>query len=161
MPSWVNSSARPAASPARSTLPRAIGVLMLAVLAGGLRYTGVVRRRMVLAIGGAAGFLGGVAGLPGPAVILFYMARPLPAAVIRATTLFYLFLFDLMIIAGMAGFGRWESGAIVLGLALAVPCMTGNWLGGRLFMPGQERIYRGVAYALIALSALSGLPFWR
>ncbi|WGW03260.1 sulfite exporter TauE/SafE family protein [Tropicibacter oceani] len=138
-----------------------LALSMLAVLIGGLRYGGVVSRAMVLAIGGAAGFLGGVAGLPGPPVILFYMARPLPAAVIRATTLYYLFVFDLLIILGMGAFGLWEAGAMVLGLGLAVPCMAGNWLGGRMFVPGQDRLYRGAAYGLIALSALSGLPFWR
>lgn len=134
---------------------------MLVILAGGVRYTGVVSRVMVLGIGGASGFLGGIAGLPGPPVILFYMARPLPASVIRATTLVFLFIFDGFIIAGMGAFGRWESVAMALGLGLAIPGMAGNWLGGRLFKPEQERLYRGVAYVLIAISALSGLLFWR
>ncbi|MFW2542602.1 TSUP family transporter [Primorskyibacter sp. 2E107] len=138
----------------------ALALGMLLVLLGGLRYRGAVTRRMVIGIGGAAGFLGGVAGLPGPAVILFYMARPLAASVIRATTLFYLFCFDGLIIFGMGLFGRWESGAVVLGLCLAVPCMAGNWLGGALFRPSLEKAYRGLAYGLIALSALSGLPLW-
>lgn len=133
---------------------------MLAILVSGLRYGGAVTRRMVLGIGGAAGFLGGVAGLPGPAVILFYMARPLEVAIIRATTLWYLFSFDLMIIAGMALFGRFEAEAVLLGLGLALPCMAGNMLGGWLFRPALEKPYRLVAYVLIGFSALSGLPLW-
>ncbi|WP_136441228.1 sulfite exporter TauE/SafE family protein [Pacificoceanicola onchidii] len=137
-----------------------LALLMLAILAGGLRYGGTVTRPMVFGIGGAAGFLGGVAGLPGPPVILFYMARPLSTAVIRATTLYYLFAFDLLVILGMGAFGRWEGTAAVLGLALALPAMAGNALGGWLFRPAYERVYRGVAYGVIALSALSGLPIW-
>ena len=47
-----------------------------------------------------------------------------------------------------------------LGLALAVPNLMGNWLGGWLFRPDREQLYRAAAYLAIALAALSGLPLW-
>lgn len=137
-----------------------VTLVMLAVLMLGLRWRGRVRRSMVTGIGAAAGLLGGVAGLPGPAVILFYMSRPLPVPVIRATILLFLFVFDILIILGMAGFGRVTLAGAGLGLLLAVPNVAGNWLGGWLFRPAYERYYRGAAYALIAVAALSGLPIW-
>ncbi len=137
-----------------------VSLVMLAVLLLGLRYRSVVRRTMVTAIGAAAGLLGGIAGLPGPVVILFYMSRPLPVAVIRATILLFLFAFDILIIAAMTGFGRVTLAGASLGLMLAVPNLAGNWLGGRLFRPEREGLYRGAAYGLIALAALSGLPLW-
>lgn len=115
---------------------------------------------MVTAIGGAAGFLGGVAGIPGPAVILFYMSRPLPIEVIRATILLFLFAFDLLILGYLGAMGRLTMGATVLGLGLAIPNMVGNWLGSWLFQPERERLYRGAAYLVIAVAALSGLPLW-
>lgn len=137
-----------------------VTLVMLAVLMLGLRWRGRVTRAMVGGIGFAAGFLGGVAGLPGPAVILFYMSRPLPVAVIRATILLFLFVFDVLIIGVMAGFGRVTLAGAALGLVLALPNLAGNWLGGHLFRPEYERFYRGAAYALIASAALSGLPVW-
>ncbi len=137
-----------------------IALFMLAVLILGLRYRGQMRRAMVSAIGGAAGFLGGVAGLPGPAVILFYMSRPLPVEVIRATILLFLFVFDFLILGYLTGMGRVTMSAIGLGLILAIPNLLGNWLGGWLFRPERERLYRIVAYLVIALAALSGLPLW-
>lgn len=137
-----------------------IALGMLAALVLGLRYRGEIRRSMVYAIGGVAGFLGGVAGLPGPPVILFYMARPLAAAVIRANTLIFLFGYEFFVVAGIAAYGRLELIWVVLGLALGLPGMVGNWLGGRLFRPGLETVYRSAAYIVIALSALSGLPIW-
>lgn len=133
---------------------------MLAVLTLGLRYTGEVRRSMVSAIGGAAGFLGGVAGIPGPAVIIFYMSRPLPVSVIRATILLFLLAFDFLILGYLAAFGHLTWAATGLGLALAVPNFAGNWLGGRMFRPQYDRLYRAIAYSVIAAAALSGLPLW-
>lgn len=134
---------------------------MLAVLSLGLRYRGQVTRTMVGGIGGLAGLLGGMAGLPGPPVILFYMARPLPVARVRATILLFLISYDLMLMGYMAAFGRFMAEFLWLGLALSLPNMAGNWLGARLFRPERERLYRGAAYGLIAVSALSALPVWR
>ena len=138
-----------------------ISLSMLAALIPGLRYRRTVRRGMVVAvIGGAAGFLGGVAGLPGPAVILFYMSRPLPVAVIRATILLFLFVFDFLIFGYLAGMGRVTVSTIAMGLLLAVPNVAGNWLGGWMFRPEREKLYRMTAYLVIASAALSGLPLW-
>ena len=46
----------------------ATSLTLLAVLASGWRYEGRPTARLMLAIGFAAGFLGGLAGLPGPIV---------------------------------------------------------------------------------------------
>ncbi|WP_120632794.1 sulfite exporter TauE/SafE family protein [Ruegeria sp. EL01] len=137
-----------------------VALSMLTVLILGIRYRGRVSRTMVTAIGGAAGFLGGVAGLPGPAVILFYMSRPLQIETIRATILLFLFGFDFLILGFLTGMGRVTLAAAGLGLFLAVPNLVGNWLGGWLFRPDRERLYRAAAYLAIALAALSGLPLW-
>ena len=137
-----------------------LALSMLAILITGLRYRGSVNAPMVAGTGFVGGFLGGVAGVPGPPVILFYMARPLAAAVIRATTLLYLFGYDLLMIGYLSGMGRMEALPAVLGLALTLPNLLGNWLGGRMFVPGYERLYRAVAYTVILASALSGLPVW-
>ena len=137
-----------------------ISLTMLAALILGLRYRGRVGRTMVAAIGGAAGFLGGIAGLPGPAVILFYMSRPLPVVVIRATILLFLFGFDFLILGYLTGMGRVSYSSIGVGVLLAIPNMAGNWLGGWVFRPEREKLYRFTAYAVIASAALSGLPVW-
>ncbi|WP_298936140.1 sulfite exporter TauE/SafE family protein [uncultured Ruegeria sp.] len=137
-----------------------VALFMLAVLILGVRYRGRVSRTMVTAIGGAAGFLGGVAGLPGPAVILFYMSRPLQIETIRATILLFLFGFDFLILGYLTGMDRVTLATAGLGLALAVPNLIGNWLGGWLFRPDREQLYRAAAYLAIALAALSGLPLW-
>lgn len=137
-----------------------IALALLACLISGLRYTGQLTRPMIFGTGGLGGVLMGIAGLPGPPVILLYMASPLPVHVIRANTLLYLILTDVVYLPVLALIGRLETGAVLLGAVLIAPSLLGNVAGAWLFRPGQERVYRTIAYAIIATSALSGLPLW-
>jgi hypothetical protein len=43
---------------------------------------------------------------------------------------------------------------------MILPYLLGNWLGAALFRPELELLYRRVAYAIIAASAILGLPVW-
>lgn len=133
---------------------------MLASLILGLRYHGTLGPKMVMGTGGAAGFLGGVAGLPGPPVILLYMASPNPVQVVRASIMAYLFFYDIVLMSVLAVQGDLMPVPAVLGLSMALPNLAGNLLGAAIFRPELDRIYRTVAYSIIAVSALSGLPVW-
>ncbi|MDP2518795.1 sulfite exporter TauE/SafE family protein [Shimia thalassica] len=137
-----------------------LAIGMLGILGLGMRYRGQITPPMVYGIGGAGGFLGGAAGLPGPPVILFYMASPHGPSVIRANTMVFLFGYDLLLIAVLAVSSRLEPLPFVIGLVLTLPALLGNIVGGAIFNPDRERTYRAVAYVIIAMSALSGLPFW-
>ncbi|WP_171130151.1 MULTISPECIES: sulfite exporter TauE/SafE family protein [unclassified Ruegeria] len=137
-----------------------LSLTMLVILIFGLRYRGTVTGPMVFGTGAAAGFLGGIAGLPGPAVILFYMSRPLPVAVIRATILLFLLGFDVLMLGYLTGMGELSWTTASLGLVLAIPNVVGNLLGGWVFRPEKEHLYRGAAYVVIAAAALFGLPIW-
>jgi hypothetical protein len=88
------------------------------------------------------------------------MASTQPSEVIRATLLLYLILADMALLVVLMTGGLLAGSALVLGLVLAVPYLLSNVVGGALFRPGRERLFRVVAYAIIAGSALSGLPVW-
>lgn len=137
-----------------------LSLAMLACLIGGLRYRGALGPRMVLGTGGLAGFLGGLAAMPGPPVILLYMASPNPVPVVRASIMSYLFFFDIVLLGLLAVQDSLVLVPVVLGLALAAPNLLGNLAGAAIFRPGLDRVYRAVAYSIIAVSALSGLPIW-
>lgn len=140
-----------------------VSIVSLGMLTGlvlGWRYTGTLGRGPVIGTGAACGFLGGVAGIPGPPVIFVYMASALPPAVIRANITFFLFGYDWLVVAMLAVAGRLESGLVLTGLALIVPNMLGTFLGTALFVPRHERMYRWAAYALILAAALASLPVW-
>lgn len=137
-----------------------VSLMMLGALIFGLRYRGVLTRPLVYGTGAASGFLGGVAGIPGPPVILLYMASPHAAPVIRGNVTSYLFFYDVLILGMFFLLGRMQLEPMILGVVLAVPNALGNLAGAAIFRPGKERAYRGAAYVIIAVSALSGLPLF-
>ena len=133
---------------------------LLACLLSGVRYRGRLTPPLVYGTGGISGFLCGSAGLPGPPAILLYMAADLPAKVIRGNLLVFLVCADIVMLGVIWAFGRLDPNAVLLGLALILPSLLGNLIGARIFRPEAEQTYRRVAYAIIAVSALSGLPVW-
>ena len=126
----------------------------------GLRLRGAPGPRLLLGTGVASGVLGGVAGLPGPPVILLYMASGDPVRIVRANNMLFLFAFTLVLLAVLGMQGRLAAPAVVVGLLLALPNVLGNIAGAAIFRPERARVYRAAGYGLIILSALGGLPVW-
>ncbi|MAX72585.1 MAG: hypothetical protein CMH66_02745 [Nioella sp.] len=137
-----------------------ISLVLLVLLMMGWRYRGEVRRGMIYLTGMLGGLFGGAAGLAGPPVIMIYMARPLPAPVVRANLMLYLIGADALMMAMLGAGGRLSLVAVMTGLVVTLPYLAGNLIGAWLFRPDHERAYRWAAYAIIAVSALSGLPLW-
>jgi uncharacterized membrane protein YfcA len=137
-----------------------IALALLALLVAGVRYRGTLTKPLIFGTGGVGGLLAGSVGLPGPPVIMLYMASTLPAPVVRANLMLYLILADAIMITVLAWNGYLVASAMFLGVLMIVPYSLGNWLGAALFRPEAERIYRLAAYAIIAGSALLGLPLW-
>ena len=135
-------------------------LVLLALLARGIRYRGTLGPRMIFGTGALGGFMAGSTGLPGPPVIMLYMASSLPVTAIRANLMLYLILSDVLMLAVLGVSGYLVATAVMLGALMILPYTFGNWVGARLFRPEAERYYRLTAYAIIAGSALSGLPVW-
>jgi len=134
--------------------------LLLVLLISGVRYNGVVRKPMLYGIGGLSGLLSGSVGIGGPPVIMLYMMRPLPPAVIRANAFLFLVLIDILAISIFAAKGVLEATPLILGLILTPIYLSAIWIGGLIFDPSRETVYRWVAYTIIAGSVLNGLPIW-
>ena len=137
-----------------------LSLMMLILLVGGVRYRGVLTKPLIYGTGGLGGFLGGVSGLAGPPVIMLYMASTHPAKVIRANTTLFLILADMAMLVLFAIWGLLHPVAMLLGVTLFVPYTLANVLGAAMFKPERETVYRRIAYIIIAVSALSGLPIW-
>ncbi len=132
----------------------------LAVLVAGWRFSGTVTLPGLLAIGGAAGIIGGMTGLTGPVVILFYLAGQSLAQQVRANTILFLAALDVVLLCNLllGGLVGWMEFA--LAATLAVPYFITTMIGQALFDPQYEKLYRVVAYAVIGLAVVSGLPLW-
>ena len=130
------------------------------LLIAGVRYRGVLTKKLIYVAGGFGGLLAGSVGLPGPPVIMLYMASALPIAAIRANFLLYLLGIDLLMFAVFATTGLLDPLAMIVGLLCVPVYMGANVVGASLFDPKAERLFRAAAYIVIALSAIVGLPVW-
>lgn len=135
-------------------------LVLLVLLVTGVRYRGVLGPRLVLGTGLLGGLMGGAVLLPGPPVILLYMARDLPVAAIRANIFLYLFLADILMVALLVLRGLLELQPILVGLVVMPAYLVSILIGTAIFDPGRGSVYRWVAYGIIAGSALRGLPIW-
>lgn len=133
---------------------------MLAALVMGWRYVGQVGRPGLFLVGAAAGLIGGMTGLTGPVVILFYLAGAGRVEVVRANTILFLAALDVVIVGNLMLQGMTDLSLFLLAMLLAVPYFITTLLGQALFDPAYEKIYRRAAYGVIALAVLTGLPFW-
>lgn len=136
----------------------ALGLLIL--LVSGWRYRNPLNAIMTSVVGVISGFMCGVAALPGPPVILSYMSSPRRPQVIRGNTMMYLFVVDIMALIVFGLKGLLLLMPLVIGAILAVPYGIAGLIGQKIFNPEKEHIYRRVAYAMIAFSAVAGLPVW-
>lgn len=134
-------------------------LIALFLLLSGFRYKGALTPKVMVGTGGLGGFLGGVAGLPGPPVTVLYMASTLPLEAVRANMILFLLMADILIFPIMALQGMLSLQPLIIGAMIILPYMAGGAVGANLFDPAKEKIYRVVAYIVIAGSAIMGLPF--
>ena len=135
--------------------------LFLLVLIGlGVRYKGKLNPFVIFSVGGLGGLTGGLTGIPGPPVILLYVASSHPISVIRANNLLFLYSFDVCVVLIFTLSGVLTLKIFLLGSILALPNFLGNFIGAKLFDPEKTNQYRMFAYIIIAAAALSGLPVW-
>lgn len=137
-----------------------LAISLLVLLVSGWRYRNPLNAMMTSLVGGVSGFLCGVAALPGPPVILSYMSSPRSPQVIRGNTMMYLFLVDLLTFVVFGIKGLLMLLPLIIGAVLAVPYGVAGLIGQKIFNPEKAHIYRWVAYAMIAFSAVAGMPVW-
>lgn len=136
-------------------------IILLILMATGWRYKGAMTPKLIVGTGGVGGFMTGFSGIPGPPVIMLYMASTLPISAIRANFLLYLFGIDLVLFPLLWGSGMMVWEAAVLGFLIGIPNLIANAVGALMFDPNAERKFRLIAYTIIAASAVIGLPLWK
>lgn len=138
--------------------------ISLAVLAcamtlwSGWTWRGPRNAAVAAGVGGIAGLLGGMASIPGPPVILYWLASGLPAALLRANLLTLFFLGEFLSIGNLWLAGLFERTPILLGMAAAPVYFVGLGLGARLYGLASDATYRRVTFGLIVTAALLALP---
>ncbi len=143
----------------RWTISALVGLTLAAMLMGWRRAV-TARPAALAAIGLGAGGIGGATGLHGPVVILFTLSGTAPAAVMRANMLVVLTSLGIAMLPILAAMGHLPGAVVWLGVLAAPAYMAGIAAGQRAFDPRHERLWRRLGYAVVAASAVVGLPLW-
>jgi uncharacterized membrane protein YfcA len=138
----------------------ALVAAMLALLTSGWRYHGPVRLRLSIAVGALSGFCSGAAQMGGPPVVAYWLGGAIPAARLRANIVLFFAASGLISFVTYLAAGLLDTALLWLALAVAPAYALGLWLGSRMFGLASEAQFRRACLALIALSALLGLPVW-
>lgn len=126
----------------------------VAILTRGIALKAVPRAGTALPVGAAAGLFNGLAAMPGPPVIAFYMASPVSRIAMRAS-LNVFFLANSVVALASALALRLVSSDIAIYTLIALPVMFfGQRLGLRFFHRGSDRTHRLIAVACLAAIAL-------
>lgn len=131
----------------------AVVALAVVILATGRRLEFRPGPATTFGFGIASGLFNGLAGMPGPPVIAYYLASPLRTSEARASMI-VLFLFTSivalvpLIIAGRIGVPS------LVRTALALPAVWyGSQHGARLYLRSPDAQYRRVALLILGVSA--------
>ena len=132
----------------------------VAVLMTGYRYRGPRTIATSVGVGGVAGVLSGIASIPGPPVIAYWIASDYPAAIVRANLLTFFLIGEVVSVGNIWAAGLFERDIVVVGLLCVPFYFAGLLIGSRFFGLASERTYRLVTFGLILLSAFLALPLF-
>ncbi len=123
------------------------------VMVGGARLRQAPRGLGVLPFGLVSGLFNGLAGIPGPPVIAFYLASPIETRVARASMIVFFLATALIALVPLAWVGLLGRSSVA-DAAIGLPAvLVGSWLGGLLYRHGADRHYRRVALVLLLSTA--------
>ena len=127
--------------------------LAVVVLGCGFRFRVAPSGPKLLLVGLASGLSNGVAGMPGPPVIAFYLASPFASPVARASMIVFFLLTAILAAVSLVPSGL-MTGQVLLPAVLGLPLvLAGSWLGGQLFRRGDGARFRPVALAVLGAVA--------
>jgi uncharacterized membrane protein YfcA len=133
-------------------------LISVGALAAGWRYTGPTRTPLSLLVGAIAGFLSGLAQIPGPPVLIYWLGRNIVSATMRANAIIF-FLFATVVSGTTFVLGGLFTAEVIARAAVLLPVYgAGIYLGSRMFGWASERTYRRIAYASIIFVAVVSLP---
>ncbi len=152
MLAWVSDAAA-------RMLAASLTLLSVAVLAAGIRFLRRPGMAMSLGSGLAAGLFGGLCAMPGPPVILYYLASPVDPAQARASMIVIFLLTSIAACAGAIAAGLISVATITVVAASAPLMIAGTWAGGTLFARHSGAHYRRAS--MMALVLVAAIALWR
>jgi hypothetical protein len=143
---------------AQMRLAIALFVLIAAIaLLAGLQLKKKAGSAGTAAVGVASGVANGAVAMGGVPVVLFLAADGDSPARIRAATIAYFFLLDLMGLAFLSGQGLLGPGTLIDAAAALPILVVGLWLGTRHFLGATAESFRRITLWMLFGLALAGI----
>ncbi|MCF3639487.1 sulfite exporter TauE/SafE family protein [Rhizobium sp. TRM95111] len=136
----------------------AVAAALLVLLASGWRYHGAPVRPLTVAVGWIAGLFSGAAQLGGPPVVAYWLGGQNGAVTVRANVVLYFALSSILSGVSYLAGGLFSGPVFALTLVAAPLYAAGLYAGSRLFGHASDRTFRRICLALIAASAVLGMP---
>lgn len=114
---------------------------------------------LATATGVASGIFSGLAAMPGPPAVAYYLGIGMPAKQSRASLLFFFFFAAVIATPGLAWAGAVNRETLWLVLVSVPALALGTWAGTQTFERLNSDQYRNIAIGVMALSGL--LAGWR
>jgi hypothetical protein len=112
-----------------------------------------------LAVGTMAGLMNGLAAMPGPPILAFFLKSGISSELARASMIVFFLASSLLAAASVTATGGWSTHILEL-IAVSVPAMVlGNWLGKMLFFHAPPSMFRRVV--LTTLIASAAVAVWK
>jgi uncharacterized membrane protein YfcA len=134
--------------------------IILAVLVSGWRSHGRPKLPITIAVGLLAGLLGGAVQISGPPVIIYWLSAALAAHVVRANFIVYFAIFSAASLVTYALRGLLTADIVALSLMIGPLQVGAMALGSQFFFRASEADFRRVAYVIVAMAAIVGMPIW-
>ncbi|RJF77039.1 sulfite exporter TauE/SafE family protein [Rhodopseudomonas palustris] len=129
----------------------AVAVLMLG---RGFALAAVPSRLATAMVGLIAGLFNGLAAMPGPPAVVYYMSGPFRAVAARASMLVFFLATSIAAFISIALVGL-ATPAVIWLAVMALPVMfLGTWVGELGFRRGTEKLHRHISIASLAMIAL-------
>jgi uncharacterized protein len=135
-------------------------ISLLVLLMSGWRFRGQPTIPLTISVGFTGGFFGGLAQAGGPPVVLYWLREAAVAAVTRANIILYFAIGDVLIVISYFVGGLWTMTVVGLAVVTGPLFGLGLWIGSKLFGVASDETFRRICYALIAVSAVVGLPLF-
>jgi uncharacterized membrane protein YfcA len=133
-------------------------IVLLAMLMSGWRYHGKPILIVTLAVGLAAGTLGGAVQIVGPPVIMYWLGSASTPAAVRANLSAFFAFFSSALVVTYVARGLLPADVVALACVLGPVQILSLKTGTRLFHLATPQTYRRVAYVIVATSALVSMP---
>ena len=131
---------------------------LLLLLISGWRYHKRPSVPVSLGVGSVAGVLGGISQVSGPPVVAFWLSSAKEPMVVRANLIVFFALASLGTFAAYILNGFFTLQVFHL-LIMAIPVYAlAIYLGSNGFQKANPSSYRKIAYALIAIAAVTSMP---